>query len=154
MKSVIFNFGLIAAGLNEQCKDIAVAERCADGCAHVLDRCIVDCKADSKCVSDCMRTFDACENACPCYDGCRDGCPCASYDGCRWTPTCPEHALATETQIGELRSAGWEVEGITLQSQKPSLLAISTKLGVSCQALLSKQNSCVTILNGSMYGTV
>ena len=27
------------------------------------------------------------------------------------TPTCPEHALATETQIGELRSAGWEVEG-------------------------------------------
>jgi len=58
-----------------------------------------------------MRTFDACENECPCYDGCRDGCPCASYDGCRWTPTCPEHALATETQIGELRSAGWEVEG-------------------------------------------
>ena len=42
--------------------DVAVAERCADGCAHVLDRCIVDCKADSKCVSDCMRTFDACEN--------------------------------------------------------------------------------------------
>merc|ERR1719394_1602841 len=71
MKSVIFNFGLITAGLNEQCKDIdvAVAERCGDGC------------------------------------------PCASYDGCRWTPTCPEHALATETQIGELRSAGWEVEG-------------------------------------------
>ena len=48
--------------------------------------------------------------ACPCYDGCRDGCPCESYDGCRWTPTCPEHALATDTQIGELRSAGWEVE--------------------------------------------
>ena len=42
--------------------DVAIAERCADGCAHVLDRCIVDCKADSKCVSDCMRTFDACEN--------------------------------------------------------------------------------------------
>ena len=42
--------------------DVAIAERCSNGCAHVLDRCIVDCNADSKCVSDCMRTFDACEN--------------------------------------------------------------------------------------------
>merc|ERR1712062_343101 len=47
-----------------------------------------------------------------------------------------------------------KLKATTLQSQKPSLLAISTKLGVSCQALLFKQNSCVTIPNGSMYGTV
>merc|ERR1719284_394296 len=47
-----------------------------------------------------------------------------------------------------------KLKATTLQSQKPLLSVISTKLGVSCQALLFKQNSCVTILNGSMYGTV
>ena len=65
---MVFGFRgtLTSTSANKTCfrftLDVAIAERCSNGCAHVLDRCIVDCNADSKCVSDCMRTFDACEN--------------------------------------------------------------------------------------------
>ena len=73
-----------------------------------------------------MRTYNSCENGecatyrlypvensylgCPCYDGCSDGCPCDTYDGCRITQLCPEHVLASDSQISELRSAGWSIE--------------------------------------------
>merc|ERR1719402_154098 len=50
--------------LNEQCKDMNLAEVCQRDCADDNFKCLIECGTDSTCTSDCNRAYVTCEESC------------------------------------------------------------------------------------------
>ena len=66
-------------GLNPNCSDLDIAEKCEVDCEVVHLQCLTSCEnQDSSCISKCTRDFAACVDICPCYTDCPNGCPCPS----------------------------------------------------------------------------